>query len=168
MKELFRRPISLLVAFVALAAGCSTTHSGFRKPDMSKVHVGMTKGEVVASLGAPDNVATKGRLEFLEYGWDKFMDGVVGAAEWYYVRLIDGQVESFGRKGDFDSTKNPTVDVNLNQKITTVGGASAGGDSPIASDLFTRLKKLQTLKDDGLLTEDEFQKLRRKAIEEAK
>lgn len=94
------------------------------------------------------------------------MDGLVGAAEWYYVRLVDSHVDSFGHKGDFNTTKNPTADFNINQKITTDSKGTAPDSDP-RSDLFTRLRKLQALKDDGLLTEDEFQKLRRKAIEEA-
>lgn len=158
----------LIMAFcLSLVAGCSTTNSGFRKPDLSKVRTGMAKQEVIDSLGEPDNIAAQGRTEYLEYGWDKFMDGLVGSAEWYYVRLVDGQVESFGRTGDFDSTKNPAVDFNINQKVTTEG-KSTSADPGAGSDLFMRLKKLQALKDEGLLTEEEFEKLRRKAIEEAK
>jgi hypothetical protein len=56
-------------------AGCSTTHSGFRKPDLSKVRNGITKAEVIGAMGQPDDIATHGRVEYLEYGWDKFMDG---------------------------------------------------------------------------------------------
>ena len=127
---------------LSLAAGCSTTNSGFSKPDLSKVRTGMPKQEVIDALGKPDNIATQGRTEFLEYGWDKFMDGLVGSADWYYVRLVDGQVEFFGRKGDFDSTKNQAFDLNVNQKVTTEG-KSTSPDAGADSDLFTRLKKLQ-------------------------
>lgn len=103
------------------AVGCSTTNSGFSKPDLSQVRAGMAKQEVLAILGKADNVAMSpgGRAEILEYGWDVFMDGIVGSAEWFYVRMVDGHVESFGHKGDFDTTKNPTVDYNINQKVTT-------------------------------------------------
>jgi hypothetical protein len=89
---------------MALLIGCSTTNSGFRKPDLSKVNIGMTKPEVIAALGKPDGTASQGATEYLEYGWDSPWDGVIGVAEWYYVRLIDGGVESFGRKGDFESS----------------------------------------------------------------
>lgn len=160
------RVATIVLAVASFLSACSTTNSGFSKPDFSKVSVGMTKAETLVALGKPDTTATQGRQEYLEYGWDDPWDGRIAPAEWYYVRLLDGRVESFGRKGDFNSTKNPTVDVNINQSVTTKKGAET--DPAPSSDLFTRLKKLQTLKDEGLLTDDEFQQLKRKAIEEAK
>lgn len=96
-----------ILCLACLALGCSTTHRGFSQPDLTKVRVGMTRQEVVKAMGRPDSVAVQGNTEYLEYGWDQFMDGVVGSAEWYYVRLIDGQVESYGRKGDFGTTVQP-------------------------------------------------------------
>ncbi len=40
----------------------------------------------------------------------------------FFVRIVDGKVESFGRRGDFDSTKVPesktTLDVNIKNKET--------------------------------------------------
>jgi len=77
-------------------------------------------------------------------------------------------VESFGRKGDFDSTKNPAVDLNINQKVTTDSNTTTPPDNDARSDLFTRLKKLQALKDEGLITAEEFERLRRKAVDETK
>ena len=76
-------------------------------------------------------------------------------------------MESYGRKGDFDSTKNPALDLNVNQKVTTDSKVPAS-NGEMQGDLFTRLKKLQTLKDDGLITSEEYEQLRRKAVAEAK
>ena len=34
----------------------------------------------------------------------------------YFVRLVNGKVESYGKVGDFDSAKNPALDINANVK----------------------------------------------------
>lgn len=34
-------------------------------------------------------------------------------AEEFFVRIIDGKVDAFGEKGDFDGTKNPAIDVTV-------------------------------------------------------
>ena len=127
----------------------------------------MTKQEVIEALGKPDSVSSQGNTEYLEYDWDVFMDGKVGSADRFYVRLVNGSVESHGRKGDFDSTKNPAIDININPKSTgdTVK-QTPKSDSSV--DLYTTLKKYQALKEEGLLTEEEFNDLRKKAIEKAK
>lgn len=159
--------LAVITVVLGLVTGCSTTNSGFRNPDLSKISVGMTKAQVIAALGKPDTAATQSQTEYLEYGWDSPWDGRIAPAEFYYVRLVRGLVESYGRKGDFDSTKNPALDLNVNQKVTTNSKAPAA-NGEMQGDLFTRLKKLQTLKDDGLITAEEYEQLRRKAVAEAK
>jgi hypothetical protein len=42
--------------------------------------------------------------------WDK------DSSREYFVRLDGGRVESYGQLGDYNSTKNPTNDINLNIK----------------------------------------------------
>ena len=125
----------------------------------------MNREQVIKALGKPDNVATQGRAVYLEYGWDKFMDGIVGSAETFYVRLVDGRVESCGRKGDFDSTKNAILDINLNQKVDTTSRVDRESGH---HDLFTELKKLQALKEEGAITQQEYDDLRKAAVERAK
>lgn len=74
-----------------LCSGVLHHHRGFSKPDLSNVRIGMAKQEVIDSLGKPDSVAAKGQTEYLGYGWDIFMDGIVGSAEWYFVRIVGWQ-----------------------------------------------------------------------------
>jgi hypothetical protein len=151
-----RSTVAALIVAGALS-GCSTTNSGFSKPDLSKLAVGMSRAEVVTKMGKPDSVSIQGRVEYLDYGWDKAFDGVVGASEWYYVRLIDGLVESFGRKGDFGLAGPPPT--KIEQTIDQRTREQPGGD------LYTELKKLQNLKDDGLITEGEYERLRKRALD---
>lgn len=75
----------------------------------------------------------------------------------YYVRFVDGSVESYGRKGDFDSTKDPAVEV----REVRVEGDS--GEEPC--DLYSELKKLEELRADGLLTAEEFEAQKKKVLE---
>ena len=102
------KSFSLAIAAIAIGAlAACTTNSGFSKPKLSRISVGMTKPQVIAAMGEPDDVATQGNLEYLEYGYDRFMDGIQAPVAWYYVRLINGRVESYGKKGDFDTTALP-------------------------------------------------------------
>jgi hypothetical protein len=100
---------------VALAiSGCITTTSHYgRRPDFSAVELGMTRAQVIAILGKPAKVAATHGATYLQYGWDDPWDGSVGAAEDFFVRLVDGKVESFGEKGDFDSTVMPKERVQI-------------------------------------------------------
>lgn len=158
--------------------------------DLSRVHVGMTKEQAIAALGRPDKVSVDGGVEYLQYeayedsGWD--WKGRRNF-QWFFVRIVDGYVTTFGDKGDFDSTKDPTLHVKVDQRIdqrtttTSVGPddpnsttrrASAPGSRPAnASDTFdlaTELKHLEQMKNEGLLTDVEYADLRKSAIEKAK
>lgn len=139
------------VALVLLLSACvtTTTHYG-RRPNLSALSQGMTETEVVAIMGKPAKVAVHGRSRYLHYGWDSPWDGRVGATEEYFVRLVDGKVDSFGERGDFDSTKDPTI--NINRRDTT----------PVATDVYSDLLKLKSLLDAGAITQGEYD--RQKAI----
>lgn len=102
----------------APALGCC--HQSKPPVDLSLISVGMTKREVIKELGRPDKVAVNGGVEYLQYeayddsGWD--WEGRRNF-RWFFVRLIDGYVDAYGDKGDFDSTKDPTVRVKVDERI---------------------------------------------------
>lgn len=98
-----------------LLSGCITTTSHYwSKPDLTRIQVGMTQDQVVKFLGEPETVAAANGYTYLQYGWDDPFDGHVGASKLYFVRIIDGKVDAFGEKGDFDTTKDPTIRVLTN------------------------------------------------------
>jgi Short C-terminal domain len=106
----------------------------------------MTKQEVIA--------------EYLNYALSETDDhAFYGITKPYFVRLVDGRVESYGRTGDFDSTKTPAVrlesDQNVKQDVQVRG----------SGDIYSELKKLKELKDSGVITEDEFQAQKKKLLE---
>jgi len=82
-------------------AGCATAHK------MNNLSVGMTKQEVISTMGRPSSTASPGGgQEVLRYHLSATDDDAYdGRTNEYYIRLINGRVESYGRMGDFDSTK---------------------------------------------------------------
>lgn len=144
--------ILLLVIFLIIT-GCATAGM------INGVQLGMTQEEVVTIMGKPVSVSAQGGSKYLNYKLSETDDDAFrGWTIPYYVRLIDGKVESFGRAGDFDSTQKPTIrierkdDVNLNVKRKP--------------DLYSELKKLKELRNDGILTEEEFQTQKKKILEQ--
>jgi hypothetical protein len=122
------------------------------------VQLGMTKAEVVSVMGQPVSISAQGKAEYLNYSLRESYE--VGSLKMpYYVRLVDGKVESFGRTGDFNSTQVPTVRIENDQTIKKEVKVEGSGD------LYTELKKLQELKDSGVLTEEEFQTQKKKIID---
>jgi hypothetical protein len=148
MKKLFA-----VLAVVALMFGCASANK------ISAVQIGMTKSEVIKVMGAPHSVSAQGGSEYLNYALSETDDDAfMGWTKPYYVRLINGKVESYGRTGDFDSTKPQTIRIEGDQTIKHV---QSGGNE----DLYTQLKKLKELKDSGVITEDEFQTQKKKLLE---
>jgi len=91
----------LAAAILALAAaGCANIPA--RNPIMN-LSIGMTKSQVIESMGAPDGMAAKGNYEILKYKitttYDTF--NLQEIKEDYYVRLNSGRVEAYGQEGDF-------------------------------------------------------------------
>ena len=64
----------------------------------------MNKAQVIAVMGAPDSTsATKG-VEYMNY--DLYAtpdDAFQGFSIPYYVRLVNGVVDAYGRQGDFQN-----------------------------------------------------------------
>jgi len=112
----------------------------------------MSKNEVIRELGPPHEVAQQGDTEYFTYNYDHPFDGVARIVASYYVRFLAGQVESFGRKGDFDSTKDPTLNIRVKD------GVQKG------CDLYAELRKLEDLRSSGTLTSDEFQTQKKKLL----
>jgi len=100
--------------FVVLAClllvGCLTP------VDMSKVELGMTKEEVIGVLGTPYDYKAKGNTIYLMFKPKLALAPSEVRNHARFVRLVDGKVESFGAVGDFDSTKDPTLNLNIKNR----------------------------------------------------
>lgn len=73
----------------------------------------------------------------------------------YTFRCLNPGDQDLGRP----ELKNPAVEINVDQKTENAGGAGS------QSDLYTELKKLDQLRQDGILTEEEFQAQKKKILE---
>lgn len=154
MKKLL---LSLLIIFLS---GCMAAVFG-TADQLNQLSIGMSKEEVLKRLGPPKSTAANAGIEYMQYRWVKTVIAADGNfPDDYYVGIRDGRVESFGRKGDFDSAKLPTRRIEVDQTIRQETSSKS------SKDLYTELKKLQDLKEAKLLTEDEFSSRKKRLLEE--
>lgn len=140
---------SLLIALTLLIVGCATPSK------MNSVQLGMSKAEVIAVMGEPSSASAQGSSEYLNYNlYDTFDDMLGSTPTQYYVRLINGEVESYGTTGDFDSTRPATIRVETDENIKVDEN----------SDLYAELRKLKELHEDGILSDAEYEELKQRAI----
>ena len=85
----------IIVIFLAVAFLLGCAGSGQK---MNSLKLGMTKQEVIEAIGAPNSTSAIKNVEHLKYESNA---GMFYSDE-YYVRLMDGKVEAYGRKGDFN------------------------------------------------------------------
>ncbi|SFA84899.1 Short C-terminal domain-containing protein [Collimonas sp. OK607] len=150
------RFLTILLAFSL--TGCMAMVFG-TADQLNQLSIGMPKSDVLKLLGPPKSVSASGDTEYMQYSWVK----TVIAADAnrpgdYYVAIQSGKVSSFGRKGDFDSTKPPTQRIEIDQ---TVRQSSSTKET---KDLYTELKKLKDLKDSGVITDSEFESQKKKLL----
>jgi outer membrane protein assembly factor BamE (lipoprotein component of BamABCDE complex) len=100
-----------VLAVMVLLSACATAGR------INRVSLGMTKEEVISVMGNPVSTSANGDTEFLSYRLSETADeAFAGVVRPYFIRVKNGKVDSYGRAGDFNSTKDPTVNVNLNKK----------------------------------------------------
>ena len=140
----------LVTIILGLAlAGCATSGK------INAVNIGMTKDEAIKVMGKPVSISAKGETEYLNYKLSETDDDAfIGRTSPYYIRIISGKVDSYGRTGDFDSTKKPTVKIETDENINIKG----------SGDLYTELRKLKELRDEGILSEEEYQTQKKKVL----
>jgi hypothetical protein len=84
------------------------TNTPVRAGDLTTLSVGMTKSDVLRIKGRPDEIRAQGGSEYLLYTNSEMVlrNGTfVPNGEQYFVRLINGRVEAYGKLGDFGSTQ---------------------------------------------------------------
>lgn len=71
---------------------------------MSRISSGMNKTEVIRELGEPNGVGGRSNVEILHY----LQDRGFYQFDYYFVRLVDGKVESYGP----ETKEQPVTDTN--------------------------------------------------------
>ena len=61
--------------------------------------------------------------------------------------------------GDFDSIKDPTLKVKTEENI------KAQSDAVVVKDLYSELEKLKKLRDEGIISKEEFEKEKKKLLD---
>lgn len=143
-----------LIAFLVglLLAGCASADK------LNALHIGMPKDEVISILGQPDSKSAQGNIEYFTY----YLANEGGSRDQpYLVRLVDGKVESFGRFAQLSDIYNRPI--NGQQAPYAYGATAPMGVAPV-SDLADQLQKLKALKDQGALTDEEFQRAKNRLI----
>ena len=104
---------TILILLATAFTSCVSTST-----QMNRINVGMNKSEVILNMGQPiSSAAPGGGTELLRYRLlTGFNSWSFGNWEDYYVKLENGKVIQYGKLGDFDSTKDPTRNINLNIK----------------------------------------------------
>jgi putative oligomerization/nucleic acid binding protein/SmpA/OmlA family protein len=167
MKLIFTVLAATLAAL--LLAGCETSAA------LNKIQIGMTKAEVQSLLGTPDSTSAQANVEYMTYYLSS--EAGYGRDQPYMVRLVNGKVESFGRFAQlFDLYNRPVTNATPGQPdFPQLGLSSAaasmaavpppGSLGPAAKpDLVAELTKLKELRDQGVLTDEEFQKAKAKLL----
>ena len=89
------KPYRIIVLFIAAAFlfGCAGL-----SPKMNNLKIGMTKQEVIEAIGVPDSTSASRNVEYLKY---QICTGIF-SSDLYIVRLLDGKVDTYGQRGDFN------------------------------------------------------------------
>lgn len=109
---MFKTLITLIaLTFISsFLAGCANRPNYAPYSSLNKISVGMSKETVIQILGSPNSSAAQGNTEYLKY---IMIINEFSRPRECFVRLVNGKVEAYGRIGDFDSTKDPTIKVQL-------------------------------------------------------
>ena len=83
----------LIGALVAILITACAPSAG----KLNQLRMNMTRDEVLAAMGSPSSSSETAGLLYLRYRLSN--DGITH--EEYYVRLLNGKVDAYGRLGDF-------------------------------------------------------------------
>jgi hypothetical protein len=161
----------LAIALLAsvLLVGCETSAK------LNDVRIGMSKADVQSLLGTPDSTSAQANVEYMTYYLTS--EAGYGRDQPYMVRLVNGKVESFGRFAQlFDLYNRPVTNatpgqpdfpqLGLSSAAASLAGAASPGSSATGAgvDLASEFAKLKALRDQGVLTDEEFQKAKAKLL----
>ena len=77
----------------------SITRCASSSAKLNHISLGMSRDEVVKTLGRPHALSAQGDVEFLTYN---LINKGVGDMKEFVIRIQKGSVESFGERGNFD------------------------------------------------------------------
>lgn len=152
----------LFLVIAGLLAGCATADK------LNDLRIGMSQDQVIALMGKPDSKSAQANIEYFTYFLSN--DSSRYGNQPYLVRLVEGKVESFGRFTQLFDIYNrpvgegvPPANLGYPAVLGMAGYPTSSATAP-ATDLATQIQKLKTLKDQGVLTDNEFQAAKQKLL----
>lgn len=140
---------------------------GCTRPDLdvSRLRAGMTKKEVLERTGSPSRMTVTNDTEVWEYEAYERYGAIKVNQRSRFVRFVRGQVDAFGTLEDLKAGR-----AAQGAQAPAMKGGAPISQAPAAPafDLRTELEKLEKLKKDGLISEAEFQELRKKVLDKAR
>ena len=105
--------ILLIILGTTFLNSCATSYK------MNEISLGMPRKEVISTLGYPVSTSAIKGVEYLNYKlYETSDDAFFGYGTPYFVRIINGKVDAYGRMGDFDSSKIPAQKIEIELKKT--------------------------------------------------
>jgi len=149
--------IAIIVVFLF---GCATAHK------INRINVGMSKQEAINIMGEPVSVSAKEGVEYLNYQLtETASDDLDGTYTPYFVRIIDGKVDSYGKLDDFNSFYYPDMRIKTDANIEELDEYEEKFINLLNNEfMYTELMKLKELKEAGILTEEEFEREKREIL----
>lgn len=102
-----------IIVVASLLAGCSDMQYGVNSINALRLQVGMSRDEVIATMGKPQVRESYGKTEFLIYRTD--FPPTSEAADFTPVAIVNGQVTGWGRD-IYDETRKKRVQVSDGKK----------------------------------------------------
>jgi hypothetical protein len=156
----------------------TTTWRDVSSADLINMRIGMTKAQVQSILGVPDSTSAQANAEYMVYYLylPSYVDAYFRERP-YVVRLIDGKVESFGRFAELLDLYNRPVTTALpgqpgfplpvyipGNPLPTLAVARAITPAPPVFDLAGELETLKALKDQNVLSDEEFREAKARLL----
>jgi len=136
--------------------GCATAGK------INRISVGMSKEEVMELMGRPTSTSAKDGVEYLNYALSETGDDAFyGKTDPYFVRVINGRVDAYGRHGDFDSAKESTQVIKIQSESKSDDKITV----KTAENIEEKLVKLKSLFEKGLITKEEYESKKSQILE---
>lgn len=97
----------ILGLILLILTACSSVPTNF-----NKLALGMSREKVISLMGNPDSISAMEGVEYLTYQTAANRFNLP-----YFVRIIDGKVNAFGQKGDFNSASTSAQNVNIHKTV---------------------------------------------------
>lgn len=128
---------------------------------LQSIQIGMTPSQVIAIMGEPHQTSAKDGCVYYIYH-SLVLDAIWCHDEYHYVRFINDRVDSYGKQGDFDSTKDNRIKVSIDNTTTT---KTITEEQPKGDETWNKLQQLKKMRDRDLITEEEFQSKKKEILD---